>query len=117
MTPRAEATNTQAGKAENAGTQAQADTNAEVEVALTPSGADIEVDGSFVGSTPSTIGILGGDHVISVKKNGYKPWERKIKTSTGKVTIAADLEADVKREQRTEAAVTVQTPTDHLLPP
>jgi hypothetical protein len=55
-------------------------------VASTPNGADIEVDGSFVGSTPSTIGVLGGDHVISVKKNGYKPWERKIKTSTGKVT-------------------------------
>jgi hypothetical protein len=28
--------------------------------------------------------------------------------------IAADLEADVKQEQKAEAAVTVQTPTDHL---
>jgi hypothetical protein len=81
-------------------------------VASTPSGADIELDGSFVGSTPSTIGVPGGDHVISVKKNGYKPWERKLKTSTGKLTIAADLEADVKREQRTEAAVAMQTSTD-----
>jgi hypothetical protein len=95
-----------------AGTQTQAGTNAEVEVASTPSGADIELDGSFVGSTPSTIGVPGGEHLISVKKNGYKPWERKIKTSTGKVTIAADLEAEVKREQRTEAAVTVQASSD-----
>jgi hypothetical protein len=53
---------------------------------------------------PPTIGVLGGDHVISVKKNGYQYWES---------DIAADLEADVKQEQKTEAAVTVQTPTDH----
>jgi hypothetical protein len=111
MTPRAEATKSQPGATATAGTQNQASTNAEVDVASTPSGADIELDGSFVGSTPSTIGVPGGDHVISVKKNGYKPWERKFKTSTGKVTIAADLEADVKREQKTEAAVAVQTST------
>jgi hypothetical protein len=109
LTPRAEATKSQPGATATAGTQNQASTNAEVEVASTPSGADIELDGSFVGSTPSIIGVPGGDHVISVKKNGYKPWERKIKSSTRKVNIAADLEADVKREQRTEAAVPLQT--------
>jgi hypothetical protein len=82
-------------------------------VASTPNGADIEVAGSFVGSTPSTIGVLGGDHVISVKKNGYKPWERKNQDQYWASDIAADLEANVKQEQKTEAAVTVQTPTDH----
>jgi hypothetical protein len=113
VTLRAEAAvQSQPGATANAGTQAQASTNAEVEVSSTPSGADIELDGSFVGSTPSTIGVLGGDHVISVKKNGYKPWERQIKTSTGKVNIAADLEADVKREQTTEAAAPAQTFTE-----
>jgi hypothetical protein len=113
VTPRAEAAaKSQPEATANAGTQAQASTNVEVGVASTPNGADIELDGSFVGSTPSTIGVLGGDHVISVKKNGYKPWERKIKTSTGRVTIAADLEADDKREQRMEAAAPAQTITE-----
>jgi len=82
-------------------------------VASTPSGADIEVDGSFVGSTPSTIGVLGGDHVISVKKNGYKPWERKIKTSTGKLTSPPTWKRMSNKSRKREAAVTVQTPTDH----
>ena len=57
MTPQAEATRSQAGTTANAGAEAQAGANAEVEVASTPSGADIEVDGSFVASTPSTIGV------------------------------------------------------------
>src|ERR1700730_15034741 len=93
MTLRVEATNTQAGKAENAGTQAQAGTNAEVEVASPPSGADIEVDGSFVGSTPSTIGVTTGDHTVTLKKSGFTTWERKIKVSGGRIQISADLQA------------------------
>jgi hypothetical protein len=106
------AAKSQRGATANAGPQNQASTNAEVEVASTPSGADIEFEGSFVGSTPSTIGVPDGDHVISIMKNGYKPWERKLRTSTGKLTISADLEADVKRGQKAEVAVAVQTSTD-----
>ena len=68
-------------------------------------------DCPFQVAHPSIIGIPGGDHVSSVKKNGYKPWERKIKSSTGKVNIAAELETDMKREQKTEAAAPVHTST------
>ena len=62
-------------------TAASAVATADAEVALnsTPSGADIEVDGAFVGSTPSTIGIAPGDHVITIDKKGFKPWERKLR--------------------------------------
>ena len=35
---------------------------------------DIEVDGNFVGSTPSTINLALGKHEIVVKKTGYKDW-------------------------------------------
>jgi hypothetical protein len=89
----------------------QANTNAEIEITSAPSGAEIELDGSFVGSTPSTIGVAAGDHIITIKKNGYRPWERKLKTNTGKVGIAADLEADTKREQKVEVADLPKTPT------
>ena len=34
-------------------------------------GADIEVDGSFVGSTPSTLSVAPGQHTVTVKKKGY----------------------------------------------
>lgn len=67
--------------------------DAELVVSSNPLGADIELDGAFVGSTPSTVGISAGDHTIDIAKNGYKTWERKIKVTTGKVEISADLEA------------------------
>jgi len=67
-------------------------TAAELEVASTPGGADIEIDGNFVGNTPSTLGITAGSHQVSVKKAGFKPWERKITVSSGHIKIDATLE-------------------------
>ncbi len=68
-------------------------TNAEISVTSNPSGADIELDGAFVGNTPSTIGVSVGDHTIDLRKSGYTTWERKIKVTSGKVDVSADLEA------------------------
>jgi hypothetical protein len=65
---------------------------AELEVSSTPDGADIEIDGNFVGSTPSTVGVAAGPHQLSVKKAGFMPWERKITVSSGHIKIDAALE-------------------------
>jgi len=57
-----------------------------------PPGADIEVDGSFVGNTPS-VQVAEGSHTVSVKKTGFKDWERKLKVSGGSsVHLNAELE-------------------------
>lgn len=64
-----------------------------IAVASTPSGADIEVDGSFVGNTPSTIEVPAGEHAVTVSKNGFKSWERKLKASGGNVNLNVELEA------------------------
>jgi hypothetical protein len=66
---------------------------AALEVSSTPDGADIEIDGNFVGSTPSTLGVAAGPHQLSVKKAGFKPWERKITVSSGHIKIDATLES------------------------
>ena len=66
---------------------------AELEVSSTPDGADIEIDGNFVGSTPSTLGVAAGPHQLSVKKAGFKTWERKITVSSGHIKIDATLES------------------------
>ncbi len=58
------------------------------------------MDGTFVGSTPSVIGVSAGDHVVAISKKGYKRWERKIKVTSGKIDIAADLEAEEKVEPK-----------------
>jgi hypothetical protein len=69
---------------------------AQVQVTSAPDGADIEIDGIFVGNTPSTVGVAAGQHEISVKKTGFKPWERKIAVSSGQVNVNATLEPDGK---------------------
>ena len=66
---------------------------AELEVSSIPDGADIEIDGNFVGSTPSTLGVAAGPHQLSVKKAGFEPWERKITVSSGHIKIDATLES------------------------
>ncbi len=55
-------------------------------------GADIEVDGSFVGSTPSTVSVTPGQHVIAVKKKGYMDWSRTMNVSGSSVRVTAELE-------------------------
>jgi hypothetical protein len=82
----------QAAPAQSA-TETQASNNAEIAVSSTPPGADVELDGAFVGSTPSTISATIGDHTITLKKTGFTIWERKIKVTGGKIQISADLQA------------------------
>lgn len=63
-----------------------------VSVASMPDGADIEIDGSFVGNMPSVVELTAGEHVVIVKKSGYQPWERKLKVSGGEIKLNAELE-------------------------
>jgi len=67
-------------------------TNAQLEITSNPSGAEISVDGNFVGDTPSELAVAAGVHTITISKHGYKPWERKIRVSNGKITVSAELE-------------------------
>jgi hypothetical protein len=62
-----------------------------LDISSTPSGADIEVDGKFVGSTPSSITIPPGDHDIVIKKAGFSAWQKKMSVSPGHINIAAEL--------------------------
>jgi hypothetical protein len=77
--------------------EAQPAVDASIDITSSPSGADVEMDGSFVGNSPSNIGVSPGDHTISMKKNGYKIWERKIKVTSGNVNITAELEPEGKQ--------------------
>jgi hypothetical protein len=76
---------------ENDQKPAKAATSANVEISSTPSGADIEIDDKFVGSTPSTIGVAPGEHSIAVKKTGFLTWQRKVTITGGHINVNADL--------------------------
>lgn len=68
-------------------------TSAKLQVESDPSTADIEIDGTFVGNTPSDVQIPEGEHTITVKKAGFKDWERKMRVSSGSsVHLGAQLE-------------------------
>jgi hypothetical protein len=58
----------------------------------TPSGADIEVDGAFVGNTPSTVSVAPGSHQIAVKQKGFTDWTRILNVTGGTVHLNAQLE-------------------------
>lgn len=66
---------------------------AKVSLTSTPDGADIEVDGSFCGNTPSDLEVPEGEHTINVKKAGYNNWQRKMKVVAGSnIRLLAELE-------------------------
>lgn len=64
-----------------------------VNIKSDPEGADITVDGNYSGSTPSTLKLVAGSHVLDVAKDGFTKWERKISIEAGgNITVDATLE-------------------------
>ena len=73
-----------------------------------PEGADITVDGKFIGMTPSTVQLAPGDHEVTIQKiesdvgrnaDGevtvpiYKIWKRTLTVNPGgAITLDATLE-------------------------
>lgn len=57
--------------------------NQTIYIISTPDGADIEIDGAFVGQTPYQIALPDGVHEIKISKSGYRPWEKKVRVSDG----------------------------------
>ncbi len=66
--------------------------SASIIVKSTPPGCDINVDGKYMGSTPSTIQLAPGEHQVSIEKESLTPWQRTmVVTSGGNSTIDATL--------------------------
>jgi hypothetical protein len=64
-----------------------------VNIASNPSGADVSVDGEFVGNAPAALKLAPGKHTLSVKMTGYKDWSREITVYSGsEVQLTANLE-------------------------
>jgi len=65
-----------------------------VSITSSPAGAEIEFDGNFVGNAPETLKVLPGDHLVLLRKHGFKTWQRKLHVAGEIVNVAADLEPD-----------------------
>jgi len=62
-------------------------------IASLPDGADIYVDGKFVGNAPSTLSIPAGEHEILVTAKDKSKWTRQLEvTADSEIQLKADLE-------------------------
>ena len=62
-----------------------------VTITSTPPRADIQVNGAYAGSTPSTLKLDPGEHTIVVEKQGYISWQRSV-TVTAASAVAMDAQ-------------------------
>jgi S1-C subfamily serine protease len=64
-----------------------------ISILSTPDGADIEIDGVFLGNTPSDLSVETGKRVIRITKKGYQPYERTLQVQpNGSQRISAELD-------------------------
>ncbi len=54
-----------------------------IEVHSTPEGAEVYVDGAFIGNAPATLKLSPGQHTIRVTQSGFKEWSRDITVQSG----------------------------------
>jgi hypothetical protein len=63
----------------------------------TPPGADITLDGKYVGSTPSAISVGAGAHTVVFSMPGFAPWTRELTVAAGSdLTVNAILQKGKK---------------------
>lgn len=59
----------------------------------TPSGAEISLDGKYVGSTPSAISVSPGGHTVVFSMPGFAQWTRELSVAPGSdLTVNAILQ-------------------------
>src|SRR5271157_3546988 len=60
-----------------------------------PTGADVYIDGRLVGKTPSSLSIAPGEYTITMRKQNYGMWQRKLQIAEGKRKVSGYLEQKV----------------------
>lgn len=69
--------------------------SAVMRIVSNPPGADIEVDGVFLGSTPAELPLASGTRTVRVSKKGFKSYQRNIQVLNGGMQrISVDLEPE-----------------------
>jgi len=63
-----------------------------VTITSNPSGAEIEVDGKFLGHTPGEFALAQGEWPVRLTKSCFEPWERKLLVlPSAKQNLSVDL--------------------------
>jgi hypothetical protein len=68
---------------------------ASVDFWSTPAPADVYVDGRMMGRTPMSLTLEPGEHTITMKKENFTTWERRIAFAGGKRRVSGYLDQKV----------------------
>ena len=63
-----------------------------LEVWSSPAGADIYLDGNYIGRTPYSAAVPPGEHTVILRKKDFGSYERKVQVQTGKLRVGGYLE-------------------------
>lgn len=63
----------------------------------TPSGAEINLDGRYVGNTPSEIVVNAGTHIVVFSMPGFAQWKRELTVAAG--SVAVNVMASLQKTQ------------------
>jgi len=55
----------------------------EIRISSVPEGADVEIDGVYMGNSGSTFEVNPGIHEVSVSLSGYLSWQKRVKVKDG----------------------------------
>ena len=66
-------------------------------MSLEPDSAEIEIDGKLMGTTPSNLQLPDGTYAITIRKDGFKLWERKLTLAGDEINLRAALSAEPNR--------------------
>jgi len=67
--------------------------NVKCKFTSTPAGAEVTVDGKYVGSTPSVLSVTTGKHMVVVSMAGFGDWKREVDVTAGSdLTVNAVLQ-------------------------
>ena len=69
-----------------------------------PDNATVLIDGKAVGSTPTTLELLAGDHNIELKAERFKPWRTRLAVEANRPQVL-----DTVRLQPADGTLTLQT--------
>jgi PEGA domain len=87
---------TAANIADNSTAAAASETNRDAvrcNFASTPSGAEITIDGKYVGNAPSAIAVDPGTHLVVLSMPGFAKWKRELTVYAGSdVDVSATLQ-------------------------
>ncbi|MBN2467192.1 MAG: PEGA domain-containing protein [Deltaproteobacteria bacterium] len=63
-----------------------------IEVKAFPSGSEVFLDDTYLGTTPITKGSVdSGEHVVEVRKNGFQPWKKTFDLKPGAKRIFSPI--------------------------